>query len=299
MTRSKHPGLYRIHEGRRPELREFLRCMGPVDAGRGQNAHGQGLATSWARRCQLLQTMCLQPAQDNLGHFWAWPIPATATSIADPPLSRPADASRHQGAAGQRYVPSLDDGGHRPHTARARARHLGKTGPDAVGLRAARRRSLARRRGLAQVLVRQGARGRGLQRHGHGRGQLASSSRWIRCTSKGWCMCRNWAASTSSSTTLHELRGERTGMRYRLTDKVQVQVSRVDLEARRISSAWSRAPASTPCARRQRAVRTTARAASKSGGLKPAAEEPDRQRCRAGAREPAGPPSTRGGEKPR
>src|SRR3546814_6582905 len=33
---------------------------------------------------------------------------------------------------------------------------------------------------------------------------------------------------------LHELRGERTGMRYRLTDKVQVQVSRVDREARRI-----------------------------------------------------------------
>lgn len=33
---------------------------------------------------------------------------------------------------------------------------------------------------------------------------------------------------------LHELRGERTGMRYRLTDSVQVQVTRVDLEARRI-----------------------------------------------------------------
>src|SRR5690606_9984807 len=33
---------------------------------------------------------------------------------------------------------------------------------------------------------------------------------------------------------LHELRGERTGMRYRLTDTVQVQVARVDLEARRI-----------------------------------------------------------------
>src|SRR5690606_26278887 len=32
----------------------------------------------------------------------------------------------------------------------------------------------------------------------------------------------------------HELRGERTGMRYRLTDPVQVQVARVDLEARRI-----------------------------------------------------------------
>src|SRR5690606_9038163 len=37
-----------------------------------------------------------------------------------------------------------------------------------------------------------------------------------------------------SSDLMHELRGERTGIRYRLTDAVQVQVSRVDLEARRI-----------------------------------------------------------------
>ncbi|MCX7900786.1 MAG: ribonuclease R [Burkholderiaceae bacterium] len=33
---------------------------------------------------------------------------------------------------------------------------------------------------------------------------------------------------------LHELRGERTGLRYRLGDRLTVQVSRVDLEARRI-----------------------------------------------------------------
>ncbi len=33
---------------------------------------------------------------------------------------------------------------------------------------------------------------------------------------------------------LHELRGERTGIRYRLADRVTVQVARVDLEARRI-----------------------------------------------------------------
>jgi ribonuclease R len=33
---------------------------------------------------------------------------------------------------------------------------------------------------------------------------------------------------------LHELRGERTGLRYRLSDRVNVQVARVDLEARRI-----------------------------------------------------------------
>jgi len=36
------------------------------------------------------------------------------------------------------------------------------------------------------------------------------------------------------SEALHELRGERTGVRYRLTDPVQVQVARVDLEARRV-----------------------------------------------------------------
>jgi ribonuclease R len=33
---------------------------------------------------------------------------------------------------------------------------------------------------------------------------------------------------------LHELRGERTGQRYRLSDRLTVQVSRVDLEGRRI-----------------------------------------------------------------
>jgi ribonuclease R len=36
------------------------------------------------------------------------------------------------------------------------------------------------------------------------------------------------------SEALHELRGERTGLRYRLGDRVTVQVARVDLEARRI-----------------------------------------------------------------
>ncbi|TAK91077.1 MAG: ribonuclease R [Burkholderiaceae bacterium] len=33
---------------------------------------------------------------------------------------------------------------------------------------------------------------------------------------------------------MHELRGERSGLRYRLTDAIQVQVARVDLEARKI-----------------------------------------------------------------
>ena len=36
----------------------------------------------------------------------------------------------------------------------------------------------------------------------------------------------------------HELRGERTGKRFQLTDRVTVQVARVDLEARRIEFDW-------------------------------------------------------------
>jgi len=40
---------------------------------------------------------------------------------------------------------------------------------------------------------------------------------------------------------LHELRGERTGQRYRLADRLTVQVSRVDLEARRIEFRLMRA----------------------------------------------------------
>lgn len=41
----------------------------------------------------------------------------------------------------------------------------------------------------------------------------------------------------------HELRGERTGKRYQLTDKVKVQVSRVDLDARKIDLALVQAGA--------------------------------------------------------
>jgi len=40
----------------------------------------------------------------------------------------------------------------------------------------------------------------------------------------------------------HELRGERTGKRYQLTDRVRVQVSRVDLDARKIDLSIVQAP---------------------------------------------------------
>ncbi len=45
----------------------------------------------------------------------------------------------------------------------------------------------------------------------------------------------------------NELRGERTGIRYRLTDRVRVQVSRVDLDARKIDFRLVQEPSAKTC----------------------------------------------------
>ncbi len=50
---------------------------------------------------------------------------------------------------------------------------------------------------------------------------------------------------------MHELRGERTGKRYRLTDEVHVQISRVDLEARRIDFSLVKNPLSYEAVQRE------------------------------------------------
>lgn len=50
---------------------------------------------------------------------------------------------------------------------------------------------------------------------------------------------------------MHELRGERTGKRYRLTDEVHVQITRVDLEARRIDFALVENPLSYDAVQRE------------------------------------------------
>ena len=63
----------------------------------------------------------------------------------------------------------------------------------------------------------------------------------------------------------HELRGERTGKRYQLTDKVKVQVSRVDLDARKIDLTLVQ----TGSTRGPNAVREQVLAASRDKNARP------------------------------
>ncbi len=68
---------------------------------------------------------------------------------------------------------------------------------------------------------------------------------------------------------MNELRGERTGMRYRLTDAVQVQVSRVDLEARRIEFRLVKGTGFKRSKQRLTRIRPTSRSARSSEQRQP------------------------------
>lgn len=252
MTRSKHPGLYRIHEGPTPErltsLREFLRTMG-LTMGGGEmptaKDYGEFLDSVRSRPdFQLLQTMCLRSMQqaiyspDNVGHFGlAYPGYSHFTS----PIRRYPDLLTHRVIkallAGKRYVPGLENQ------------------PLVIG-RTQREHEHATWEKLGLLLSASERRADEASR---------DVEAWLKC----WFVKERVGEDFSGTVTgvasfgifvtldtlhveglvhvselggeyfqfneaLHELRGERTGLRYRLTDKVQVQVARVDLEARRI-----------------------------------------------------------------
>ena len=252
MTRSKHPGLYRIHEGPTPErlqsLREFLRTMGLSTLGGAKRPRPRTTATSWTVRgrpdYQLLQTMCLRSMQqaiyspDNLGHFGlAYPGYSHFTS----PIRRYPDLLTHRVIkallAGQRYVPSLDD--HAVVIGRTQREHehaiWEKLG---LMLSACERRADEASRDVEAWLKCWFVKERvGEDFSGTVTG-VASFGIFVTLDTlhvEGLVHVSELGGEYFQfNDALHELRGERTGMRYRLTDKVQVQVSRVDLEARRI-----------------------------------------------------------------
>jgi ribonuclease R len=252
MHRSKHHGLYRVHEGptveRLQALRAFLKTIN-LDLAGGDDPQAKDYAALVERArgrpdFDLLQTMCLRSMQqaiytpDNMGHFGlSFPAYAHFTS----PIRRYPDLMTHRVIksllAGKRYRPQAPDHVVLPGASEAELEH---DTWEKIGL----------------ILS-------GYERRADDASRDVEA--WLKC----WFMKERVGEVFSGRVTgvasfgvfvtldtlhvegmvhvselgteyfqyndaMHELRGERTGMRYRLTDAVQVQVARVDLEARRI-----------------------------------------------------------------
>ncbi len=253
LLRSKHPTLFRVHDGpteeRLQKLRDYLKTVGLVlEGGDTPQAadYGKVLQAAADRPdLPLIQTMCLRSMQaavyspDNLGHFGlAYPAYAHFTS----PIRRYPDLLTHRAIKallqGKRYRPQRPD----------RAVPRGQPTTDDSELAAWEELGMwcSSRERRADEASR-------------------DVEAWLKC----WYM-REHVGSTFEGTVTgvasfgifitlnelfvegmvhvselgsdyfqyieatHELRGERTGQRYGLTTPVTVQVARVDLDSRRI-----------------------------------------------------------------
>ncbi len=252
MLRSKHIGLYRVHEGPTPEklksLREFLRTLGlSLSGGDDPSAKDYGELLEKARArpdYALLQTMCLRSMQqaiygpDNAGHFGlSYPAYTHFTS----PIRRYPDLLTHRVIKallkGTRYQPVVSGFVSAPGmTAREHEHDVWeKTG---LLLSATERRADDASRDVEAWLKCWFVKERvGETFSGRVTG-VASFGIFVTLDTlhvEGMVHVSELGTEYFQfNEALHELRGERTGMRYRLTDAVQVQVARVDLEARRI-----------------------------------------------------------------
>ncbi|HRL22567.1 ribonuclease R [Alcaligenes sp. SDU_A2] len=252
IARNRRNGLYRLHDGPTPPkleaLREYLRSLGlTLEGGEEPTSADYAKVVAAARGrpdFAVIQTMCLRSMQqaiyspERTGHFGlSYPLYAHFTS----PIRRYPDLLVHRVIKsilkGERYVPAIED----------------EPGDAALP---ASKRDFARWERLGALLS---ARER--------RADEASKDveAWLKCWFVKEHVGEEYSGKISGVTSfglfvtldtlyveglvhvselgadyfqyneiLNELRGERTGIRYRLTDPVQVQVARVDLEARRI-----------------------------------------------------------------
>ena len=282
MKRSKHAGLYRIHEGPTPEklkaLREFLRTVGLSLGGSEHPKPADYAELSAVVRqrpdANLLQSMMLRSMQqavyspDNVGHFGlAYEAYAHFTS----PIRRYPDLMTHRVIksllAGKRYQPA-EPGTETDSRAQSRSAAMRSRGkvpaasklPDATEMVRPQSAQAAAEHDRWQQI--------GLLCSGNER-RADDATRdveaWLKCQYMRERVGEQYAGRISGVApfgvfvTLNdmyvdglvhvselgseyfqyneaalELRGERTGIRYRLTDELHIQVARVDLEARRI-----------------------------------------------------------------
>ncbi|MER1966393.1 ribonuclease R [Castellaniella sp. GW247-6E4] len=252
IVRNKRRSLFRVHEGPTPEklqaLREYLRNLGLVleggDEPRTQDYAKLILAARSRPDYEIIQSMCLRSMQQAIyspepaGHFGlAYEHYAHFTS----PIRRYPDLLVHRTIrgilSGQRYAPPPLEG--QPVAGVPAAKREQETWEDLGMLLSAReRRADDASRDVAAWLkcwfVREHV---GEVFSGKITG-VASFGVFVTLDTlyvEGMAHVSELGSDYFQYNEItNELRGERTGMRYRLGDALQVQVSRVDLEARRI-----------------------------------------------------------------
>ena len=271
LERHKHPGLFRVHappaKEKLNQVKTFLKQVG-LNLGGGDTPTASDYAELMAKvkprpDATLLQTMLLRSMQqavyspDNIGHFGlSYEAYAHFTS----PIRRYPDLLTHRAIKaillGKRYEPKGLDMGNLN-----------------TMLSPAARRKQAQDRAEGKPQPKRGAdvavwEALGIHCSANER-RADEASRdveaWLKCYFIRDKLGEEFTGTISGVTTFgifvqldalfiegmvhvtdlgadyfqfdearHELRGERTGIRYQLTDRVTVQVSRVDLDARKI-----------------------------------------------------------------
>lgn len=257
LERSKHPSLYRVHEGPTVEklqnLRTFLRSVAlTLDGGDDPTSldYANLMKKIQGRPDQaLLQTMMLRSMQQaiytphNSGHFGlAYPAYAHFTS----PIRRYPDLMVHRSIkallSGKRYVPMpLDERefeDYDPKRKVDKAEEISRWDQSGNWFSSTERRADEASRDVMSWLKCFFMKERvGDTFQGHVSG-VTSFGLFITLDAlyvEGLVHVSELGTEYFQySDSLHELRGERSGIRYRLTDPINVQVSRVDLDARRI-----------------------------------------------------------------
>lgn len=273
LERFKHPTLYRIHAGPSEEklknLREFLRTVG-LSLGGGDKPQAADYADVMDKiksrpDAPMLQTMLLRSMQqavyspDNIGHFGlSYEAYAHFTS----PIRRYPDLLVHRAIkavlAHTKYVPAFAPGTALNTAIAPKARRL-----QAKDAAAKAEQTAARAKRNEAIWDELGLHCSANERRADEASRDVEA--WLKCYFMRDKLGSEYSGTISSVTSFgifvqldelyveglvhvtelgsdyfqydearNELRGERTGIRYRLTDRVRVQVSRVDLDARKI-----------------------------------------------------------------
>ncbi len=269
MDRHKHPGVYRIHAGPTEEklnqLRTFLKQLG-LSLGGGTSPSASDYAALMEKikgrpDAVLLQTMLLRSMQqavyspDNIGHFGlSYDAYAHFTS----PIRRYPDLLTH------RVIKAILQG-KQYHPKGIATETLNTSLSPAARKMQAKDRAAGKKRAEGDLAIWESL---GIHCSANER-RADEASRdveaWLKCYFVRDKLGEEFTGTIAGVASFgifvqldalyiegmvhvtdlgadyfqyddarHELRGERTGIRYQLTDRVTVQVSRVDLDARRI-----------------------------------------------------------------